>query len=154
MLKLHKNTKGFTLIELLIVIAIIGILAAIALPAYMDYTRKTRVTEVVNAMGAIKTGIIAWASEHSPAGAVADLADRDAIATTLGITVPNKYGTASVSALDNSAGTATITWTMNAAINGITSGDTLVLSCAGPANNNYQTWTWTSTGTMQKYQPK
>jgi type IV pilus assembly protein PilA len=155
MLKLHKNTKGFTLIELLIVIAIIGILAAIALPAYMDYTRKTRVTEIVNAMGAIKTGIIAWASEHSPAGAVADLADRDAIATTLGITVPNKYGTASVSALDNSAGTATIKWTMNDAINGITAGDTLVLSCPGPASDNYQTWNWTSTGnTMPKYQPK
>ena len=154
MLKLHRNTKGFTLIELLIVIAIIGILAAIALPAYMDYTRKTRVTEVVNAMGAVKTGIIAWAAEHSPAGAVADMADRDAVAATLGITVPNKYGTISVTGLDNSAGTATIIWTMNAAINGITAGDTLTLACAGPATDNYQTWTWTSTGTMQKYQPK
>ncbi|HBL24500.1 MAG TPA: hypothetical protein DDZ40_10355 [Deltaproteobacteria bacterium] len=154
MLKLHKNTKGFTLIELLIVIAIIGILAAIALPAYMDYTRKTRVTEVVNAIGAIKTGVIAWASEHSPAGAVADLGDKDAIATTLGITVPDKYGVPSVTSLDNSAGTAIITYTMNASINGITSGDKLTLTCGGPATDNYQTWTWSSTGTMQKYQPK
>lgn len=155
MLKLRKNTKGFTLIELLIVIAIIGILAAIALPAYMDYTRKTRVTEVVNAMGAVKTGIIAWAAEFSPAGPIVLPVSTNAeVATALGITVPSKYGAVSITNLDNSAGTATITWTMNAAINGITAGDTLTLTCAGPVADNFQTWTWGSTGTMAKYQPK
>ncbi len=154
MLKLHKNTKGFTLIELLIVIAIIGILAAIALPAYMDYTRKTRVTEVVNAMGSVKTAITAWAAEFSPAGPTADMVGNDAVANGLGITVPGKYGAISVTGLNNLTGTAVITWTMNAAINGITSGDTLTLTSDGATDQNFQTWVWGSTNTMAKYQPK
>jgi type IV pilus assembly protein PilA len=86
MLKVQRNSKGFTLIELLIVVAIIGILAAIALPAYMDYTRKTRVSEVTNAMGAIKTGIITYASEVSNANG--NWSTADDVASNLGITVP------------------------------------------------------------------
>lgn len=154
MLKLHRNTKGFTLIELLIVIAIIGILAAIALPAYMDYTRKTRVTEIVNSIGAVKTGIIAWAAEFSPAGAGPAMANSVDVANNLSITVPTKYGDIAVTNLNNNLGTATITWTMNAAINGIDAGDTLTLTCDGTADTNYQRWTWGSTGKMTKYQPK
>jgi len=151
MSKLHKNTKGFTLIELLIVIAIIGILAAIALPAYMDYTRKTRVSEIVNSMGAIKTGFIAFASEATTGTAVPTMDSAAAIATGIGITVPTKYGEAAISGVDLAKGDAIITWTV-ANINGITDDDKLTLTCTG--DTNFQTWTWGSTGSMAKYQPK
>ncbi len=156
MLKLHKNTKGFTLIELLIVIAIIGILAAIALPAYMDYTRKTRVTEIVNSMGAIKTGIIAFASEATAATVIPAMGTAAEIASGLGITVPGasvnaakNYGDVAVTGLNLATGDAVITWTV-ANISGVTG--TLVLTCA--ADPNFQAWTWSSTGGMTKYQPK
>lgn len=157
MLKLHKNTKGFTLIELLIVIAIIGILAAIALPAYMDYTRKTRVTEIVNSIGAIKTGITAWAAEATATTPIPATGNALAISTGLGITVPGasvnpakNYGDVAVTGLNPVTGDAVITWTV-ANISGI-AGGTLVLTCA--ADPNFQTWTWSSTGDMAKYQPK
>lgn len=156
MVKLHRNKKGFTLIELLIVIAIIGILAAIALPAYMDYTRKTRVTEIVNSMGAIKTGIIAWASEATATTPVPVMGDAAAIAAGIGITVPGasinaakNYGDVAVTGLNVTTGDAVITWSV--ANIGALTGD-LVLTCAG--DPNFQTWTWTSTGDMAKYQPK
>ncbi len=160
MLRIQRNSKGFTLIELLIVIAIIGILAAIALPAYMDYTRKTKVSEIVNSMGAIKTAVIAWAAENSPAGALTATASAADVSTNLGITVPNRYGEPSVVA-DNAAGTAVITWTTNTGIAGIPAGDTLTLTCNdanvnnGADVGNFVNWTWGSTGTMMpKYQPK
>jgi type IV pilus assembly protein PilA len=142
---------------LLIVIAIIGILAAIALPAYMDYTRKTRVTEIVNNLGAIKQAVVAWAAEYAPAGAMSlPVASALDISNNLGITVnglsvnPTKnYGDVVVTGLDNSTGNATITWT-SAGIAGV-AGD-LILQCTGDVN--FQNWSWSSTGTMQKYQPK
>jgi type IV pilus assembly protein PilA len=153
---IQRKSKGFTLIELLIVIAIIGILAAIALPAYMDYTRKTRVTEIVNNLGAIKQAVVAWAAEYAPAGAYTLPTTTAAeIATNLGITVngasvsAKNYGDVVVSGLNNATGDATITWT-SANIAGV-NGD-LVLQCSGDVN--FQNWSWTSTGTMVKYQPK
>ncbi len=152
MLKVQRNSKGFTLIELLIVIAIIGILAAIALPAYMDYTRKTKVSEIINSMGAIKTGVIAWAAENSPAGALPATTTAALVGTNLGITVPNRYGEPTVTA-DNGTGNCTITWTLNGAISGITAGETITLTSA--ANDvNFLTWAWGSSAGMDKYRPK
>jgi len=135
MLKVQRNSKGFTLIELLIVIAIIGILAAIALPAYMDYTRKTRLTEVTNAMGAIKTGIITYASETNQDIAATGSA---AVTNAVGITVPQTRLTNA--ATDITVGytatdsDATITWTVGN-IGGVTG--TLILS-----TTDMQRWLW------------
>jgi type IV pilus assembly protein PilA len=135
MLRIQRSSKGFTLIELLIVIAIIGILAAIALPAYMDYTRKTRLTEVTNAMGAIKTGIITYASESNQ-----DITatGADAVKDAVGITVPTTRLTASATDITvgytATATSATITWTVGN-IGGVTGN--LVLS-----TTDMQRWLW------------
>ena len=142
MLKVQRNSKGFTLIELLIVIAIIGILAAIALPAYMDYTRKTRLTEVTNAMGAIKTGIITYASETNQ-----DIAatGAQAITNAVGISVP--ITRLAASATDVTVGytatdsDATIAWTVGN-IGGVTG--TLTLS-----TTDMQRWVWGGTVASQ-----
>jgi type IV pilus assembly protein PilA len=135
MLKVQRNSKGFTLIELLIVIAIIGILAAIALPAYMDYTRKTRMTEVTNAMGAIKTGIITYASESNQNVSATGAAN---VTSALGITVPNsKLSNLVVNFnTNNTASTADMTWTV-ANISGVNGTITL-----NSTDGSLQTWTW------------
>jgi type IV pilus assembly protein PilA len=135
MLKVQRNTKGFTLIELLIVIAIIGILAAIALPAYMDYTRKTRLTEVTNAMGAIKTGIITYASEsNNDIAATGDVAIRDAIGITVPVTRLTTPASDVTVGYTATAADATITWTVGG-IGGVTG--TLILS-----TTDMQRWLW------------
>src|SRR5208337_745453 len=89
MMKHSRGNKGFTLIELLIVIAIIGILAAIAIPSYTGYTVKARVSEVTNAIGAVKTAVLADMSQSTAnppvtVGAVG----APAIQTQYGVTVP------------------------------------------------------------------
>jgi len=147
MLKLHKNTKGFTLIELLIVIAIIGILAAIALPAYMDYTRRARMTEVTNTIGAVKSGLTAYASEVSTGVAGCAFADAAAITAATGITIPAKYITSMTTAASG-ATDLVITTTMQA-IGGGVDGTTLILT----STNGLTQWTWSGT-VPAKFMPK
>jgi type IV pilus assembly protein PilA len=88
-----KCKKSFTLIELMIVIAIISILAAIAIPMYSNYTKKSKITEVTNAMGAVSSAIIEQAqlAGKAPADIATSNAGISSIATTTGITIPDKY---------------------------------------------------------------
>ncbi len=147
MLKLHKNTKGFTLIELLIVIAIIGILAAIALPAYMDYTRRARMTEVTNTIGAVKSGLTAYASEVSTGVVGCAFADAAAITAATGISIPGKYITSMTTA---ASGTTDLIITVTLqAIGGGVDGTTLILT----STNSLTLWTWSGT-VPAKFMPK
>jgi type IV pilus assembly protein PilA len=110
-----RNKKGFTLIELMIVVAIIGILAAIAIPAYSNYTKKAKVSEVTNAMGAVGSALIEY---NAAKGAwPANMGTRDAIATSMGVTIPSTY----VSAASTSSGRITVTFnsTISSEFNGL-----------------------------------
>jgi type IV pilus assembly protein PilA len=148
MLKVQRNSKGFTLIELLIVIAIIGILAAIALPAYMDYVKRARVTEVTNTIGAVKTGVVAYASEASNGAAGCVFADRAAITAATGVTIPTNY--INTMATTEAGGAITITTTFGGSktLSGI---DTTTLILTSDAN--LQNWAWSGT-IPAKYMPK
>jgi type IV pilus assembly protein PilA len=154
MLKVQRNSKGFTLIELLIVIAIIGILAAIALPAYMDYVKRARMSEVTNTIGAVKTGLIAYASEATSGADACDFANIAAITAATGVTVPLNY-IASMSAAGTAPATAgnpgviAITTVMGGSkpISGVVGN--LVLTSDDAEN----VWTWTGS-IPAKYMPK
>lgn len=154
MLKVQRNSKGFTLIELLIVIAIIGILAAIALPAYMDYVKRARMSEVTNTIGAVKTGLIAYASEATSGADACDFANITAITAATGVTVPNNYIASmsvggSAPAAAGNPGVIVITTVMGGTkpISGVTGN--LVLTSDDAEN----VWTWTGS-IPAKYLPK
>jgi type IV pilus assembly protein PilA len=151
MLRVQRNSKGFTLIELLIVIAIIGILAAIALPAYMDYVKRARMTEVTNTIGAVKTGLITYASEASGGTNSADFADTTAITANTGVSIPNRYISAmssagSAPAAAGNPGVLAITTTV---VNISGAEGTLILT----SDDAQTTWTWSGT-VPDKYKPK
>jgi type IV pilus assembly protein PilA len=151
MLKVQRNSKGFTLIELLIVIAIIGILAAIALPAYMDYVKRARMTEVTNTIGAVKTGLIAYASEAAGGTDAADFGTAALITAATGVTIPNRYISGMISAgsapvVAGNPGALVITTTV-ANISGAEG--TLILT----GDDAQNTWRWTGT-VATKYMPK
>ncbi|SEI62683.1 type IV pilus assembly protein PilA [Pseudomonas linyingensis] len=125
--------KGFTLIELMIVVAIIGILAAIAIPQYQNYVSRTQVTRLVGEMSSLKTAVEERMSRNAATNTIADL----------GYTASNLSSNAAV-AMDASAGTASITATLNgnvaSAVNGgvvtVSRGADGIWSCEVTASSN------------------
>lgn len=136
------KSEGFTLIELLIVVAIIGILAAIAIPAYLTYTVKAKVSGVANDIGTLKDALVIYRNEN---GAwPAEMADKAAINTTLGIGLAGQYTTTyAVSA--NGVITATLAG-MDTAVNG----KTIIATPTVSGDSISITWAYTGT-TPAKY---
>ena len=148
MMKVSRGNKGFTLIELLIVVAIIGILAAIAIPAYTGYTAKAKVTGVVNAMGAIKTAVLAYYTESG--GALPAAADATAVYSLYGVAPPTQYATPGGWKVGNSATGAIEATFANIGANDV---DTKTLILTPDFTKNPPTWSWGGT-VPSTYKPK
>ncbi len=59
-----QGASAFTLIELLIVVIIVGILAAAAVPLYIAQADRARISEATAGLGAIRTMMTAYRTEH------------------------------------------------------------------------------------------
>ena len=63
-MKLTNNNKGFTLIELIMVIVILGILSAVVVPKFFDFTAKAHDANKNAVFGAVKSGIVLYATDQ------------------------------------------------------------------------------------------
>lgn len=131
-----KKTTGFTLIELMIVIAIIGILASIALPAYQTYVKKAHTLEGISLASMAKSAI--W--DYWTANGVFPI-DNDSAS------FPSTVSGNSVSSVDISSNTITITYNQRVILGG-----TIILT-ASESSSGSLNWDCT-TGTLDKiYRP-
>jgi len=158
MVVVKKNSTALIVLViagvLLLLVAVMGILAAIALPAYMDYSRKAKLTEVINVAGAIKTALIAKASESNllePGGAGVNAPDFTAIQDKFAITVSRRY-ISDASVVCNLDEICTITATIKD-IGTSLDGQNLVLSTVNVAPDLSQ-WHWSKSTIPTRYVPK
>ena len=59
-----RNQKGLTLIEILIVVILMGIIAAVAVPRFTSATKDAKENTLDTNLGALRTAIELYASEH------------------------------------------------------------------------------------------
>jgi prepilin-type N-terminal cleavage/methylation domain-containing protein len=81
--------EGFTLIELLVVMLILGILAAIAIPTFFNQRQKAQDADAKAAARAAQTAMETYATDNGGSYVGADLADLQAIESTIQATGDN-----------------------------------------------------------------
>lgn len=126
-----KKQKGFTLIELLVVIAIIGLLSTLAVVSLNNARQKSRDAKRVADIKQIQTALELYFNDHQgyPASVTSgsNISTTATSVTSTGITymalVPTNPGPGgSTYTYSGSSNTYTLTYTLEAATGGLTSG--------------------------------
>lgn len=112
-----QSRKGFTLIELMIVIAIIGILAAIAIPQFSVYRAKGYNAVSRSDLKNAYTAAQAYFTDYPDGTFDAAVLSASGFQASRGVVLTIADGTQTgfnLIALNNDAGVAAITYTINA----------------------------------------